>query len=1192
MKLNTRQLLLAAFIVLMVPLLFIGNAGAKYMSDGATQNSSGGWDLPPDGFCAGHPELTSRPDCKTVTYPLYTTSSTCTATATGGANREWMWVCTASDGTPITLKGLDRTVAMCSAQGGTWGQGCVAKWVFGGNYPTPGNIDCLRCHNRNAQYSGYADENNKESYLKTGHKNTLRKLQQKNGPASSVNASGTPNYTFGYPWSGPDTAGNLQIYTTDGTNTVNFSDASVTIAGGPYAGQRNLYWIYGWISGLPSFFYGTDAYNGERTTFGTNNGYPCASCHSTGYQDDSNPGVAGIAPNPWTPAEPLASFPGLSPVSSANARWDQYGIQCSRCHYSTDPTELFFNLPTYPGEQPTSSGMGMLMLRDHAVRINLCFGCHQSTTGTGVSPTPGVAGGDPTLIPTGVNQGAVYGRDFNADVCGDAIGNSFLNSVHGQFNGATTTGVGTMMKNPVGTYDLFDPTPDIYYTAGGMATKAVYGSSFTSYDCWLMPGYGYHSYSTNADGTKIRTSAQCTTAGGSWVAEPEGTCSTCHDVHQSFMIAGDKPIKRECEDCHTAGGNQSDVGASTVDVSQMFHQMGNGTPFDTTKYGNSCVVCHMATQAVANRNQVSLDVHVWRINTDASYDTFPSMAQFYGGACDVHGGTLVSSNSFVTVYSSDTSSDNCATAGGTWMAVTQNRLATISPDTGEGYNNAVWVDLDLACGQCHGGTGGQTATVNNAPYFTKVQLSAAAKGIHTGSLDPDSCLTCHSTTQGTISAVVPGTNHHSGSCTTCHYAGAPDGRAPHDGVLSVITNALCLTCHSAAQGSYAAIVPGTNHHGSGTGAGSLCSDCHQEQMMPLPSTTDATCQGCHTEKLTMMAHAVNANTPGTCITCHKATGNYAGAKPTVLTGSTGVCGQCHQNAAKQSLGVLSLGSTYLQAKAVGIHTSSVISAGFNATVNSDNSLQADLDASFSACVAGSACTAPFTYAWDCGGGTSGGDNAVSSCTYADVGVYVITLTVTDSASHSARTAAEMTVTAPVIPPTAGVTGTPSCTNLQGSLQDNSTPGSTVTVTWGDGGITTQAAGTLFNHTYSKAATYELWQKAVNAGHQMSDPVQYSVTCAAGTSNITGTVKSYLGTLIKNALVTAKATALVGGVPKTVTYMAITDVNGNYTILNPAAPSSGAYTLTAMSSGYTFPNVTGVARGTSGLIIQATLPTTK
>ena len=109
---------------------------------------------------------------------------------------------------------------------------------------------------------------------------------------------------------------------------------------------------------------------------------------------------------------------------------------------------------------------------------------------------------------------------------------------------------------------------------------------------------------------------------------------------------------------------------------------------------------------------------------------------------------------------------------------------------------------------------------------------------------------------------------------------------------------------------------------------------------------------------------------------------------------------------------------------------------------------------------------------------------------------------------------------------------------------------------------------------------------------MSNSVPYSVTCAAGTSNITGTVKSYLGANLKSALVVAKATVLVGGVPKTVTYMAITDVNGNYTILNPAAPSSGAYTLTVTLSGYTFPSTGGVARGTTGLIIQATAPTTK
>jgi hypothetical protein len=725
MNCKTKLFLLPAFIVMAAAFFITGNAGAKYMPDGATQNASGGWDLPTGGggSCAGHPEKTSLPDCKTVTYPSYTTSSAC---ATGGG--AWMNVCNAPDGTPISLKGLDRTAKMCALNGGTWTQGCVGNWIVSGAYTYYGGNDCLRCHNSTAQYSPYADEDNKESYLKTGHKNTLRKVQPQSGPSSAMNSLGTPIYTFSDPWAGPDSNGNLAIYTTDGNNTVNFSDASVTIGGGSYAGKRNLYWIYGgWISSPPGFFYGTDAYDGARTTFGANNGYPCANCHTTGFQDDFNPGIAGIAPTPQIPAEPQASFPGLGPVAAANARWDLYGVQCSMCHYSADSGFGLFN-PTYPAQQPFSSGMGMLMLRDHAVRINICFGCHQSTAGTGVSPTPGVQGGDPTKIPTGANHGAAYGRDFNADVGGDAIGNSFLNSVHGQFNGRATTGAGTMIMNPVGTYDLFDPTPTQFYPTGGMATEIDYGSAFTSYDCWMMPGYGYHSFSTNADGSKITTPAQCTTVGGSWVAEPEGTCTTCHDVHQSFAIAGAKPIKRQCEDCHVAGRSQSAVGAPTVDASNILHPTGSGTPFDKTRYESSCIVCHMATQAVANGDQVSVGVHLWRINTNPSYNTFPTVAQFYGGSCSVHAGPLGTNNSFVKVYSSDTSSADCSAAGGAWTTATQNRLATTSADAGEGYNNAVWVDLDLACGQCHGGSG--TATHNGAPYIAKADLAPLAAVMH------------------------------------------------------------------------------------------------------------------------------------------------------------------------------------------------------------------------------------------------------------------------------------------------------------------------------------------------------------------------------------------------------------------------------------------------------------------------------
>ncbi len=42
----------------------------------------------------------------------------------------------------------------------------------------------------------------------------------------------------------------------------------------------------------------------------------------------------------------------------------------------------------------------------------------------------------------------------------------------------------------------------------------------------------------------------------------------------------------------------------------------------------------------------------------------------------------------------------------------------------------VWTDLNAACGQCHGGDAGSTATKNGAPYFPTSTLSQAAAVMH------------------------------------------------------------------------------------------------------------------------------------------------------------------------------------------------------------------------------------------------------------------------------------------------------------------------------------------------------------------------------------------------------------------------------------------------------------------------------
>jgi hypothetical protein len=205
---------------------------------------------------------------------------------------------------------------------------------------------------------------------------------------------------------------------------------------------------------------------------------------------------------------------------------------------------------------------------------------------------------------------------------------------------------------------------------------------------------------------------------------------TCHDVHNSLFVDEQKEaaLRKTCDGCHVNNSTTgaTDASAPQVNLATIGHPTGGGTPFDSTKYESPCVVCHMATQAKANGNQNSMPAHVWRINTSASYNTFPTTGQFYGGTCSVHTGAIQNAPALPVVYLSDTSSANCAP--GTWTAVTKDRNAQVAPDGT--YTNAVWVDLDLACGQCHGGSLGAGATVNNAPYLTKVELATYAAGMH------------------------------------------------------------------------------------------------------------------------------------------------------------------------------------------------------------------------------------------------------------------------------------------------------------------------------------------------------------------------------------------------------------------------------------------------------------------------------
>ena len=688
-----------------------GNAGAVYLTDGSVQNGTTGLlnpvrnycvatpasytgtgsipnaverdDLSKDSFGAGSAASYNPSACTSSTAvgnaikAAFTTNAACTA-----AGYRWKNTEPSTTNTQPLTAGTVTAITAGSCSSAFWTgdiPGTTGTSTSGMQWYTYSNDGCLRCHN--AQYMALhnAPQADKTSYLMTGHRNMLRKV------------------TAGENWAGP----NGVVYTTDGTNTINFGTGTVTLASNGTTHQ--LFYIYGdWMAANPTLLYNT-------TSDGvTSNGYSCAPCHTTGFGNYAN--SAGSCTNfnyttaatcasgggTWvyatgvlyggassataTGAQPQATYPGITGVSG---NWDVDAIRCSRCHSSSNPglTDASGKLVA-SGHNNTPSGTAV---------TNLCFGCHQSAsskTYSSPSDTTGTVQTDPTLIPTGAGHGAAYARDFN----GHVIGNEFLNGVHGLYTG-------TMLPNELGERDL------------NLAT-GTFASFFSS-------PYAAESGSCSV-GTfdQYLTSTQCSTAGGTWTSEA-GSCVACHDVHQSMVASSYNdgsasspvtvtatPLKRYCTTCHAGQYAQTKIN----------HPSGPGTPM--ANYGSTdaqkasaCIICHMSLVAVAN-GTLTDPMHVFRINTSSSYNTFPTMKQFYGGSCSVNTAGI-------------TSSTACTTAGGTWTAVTKQIMANTQTDPGSGYTNAVWVDLDNACGQCHGG--------GYQPYTTTGSVTKGSTALTAGS---------------------------------------------------------------------------------------------------------------------------------------------------------------------------------------------------------------------------------------------------------------------------------------------------------------------------------------------------------------------------------------------------------------------------------------------------------------------------
>ncbi len=489
MKLNkTTLLFIATLLFLAIPVLFTGNAGAvtavsgTYNSDAAVQSAtSGQWNIPSSFYCVATPSgwtpsatlspAVRRDDLAAPSSLPYNTACAIADTATKNAVKY-------SDYPTNTVK---RTIDECVASGYAWsgysGSCGASTWTTDDpdNSPLPYYTDhkgCLRCHNdayiSNSTHS--ADQwAKKESYLKGGHKNMVRKVTVPKPwglpgtDATGIYALGVNGTTSDYKW-------------TDGTIDVgSCSDATkktkdVCVAPATWTPNwKTMLWMYGG-NGLegttPTAIYANGNSSGKPKT-----SYSCARCHATGWTSD-----ATINTN----KEPEVSYPGVSwdgvlnsGVGSVNlaggvsgdakqiASWDRFGIQCSRCHEATGSPTASKEAGPYSGGHATFPIEGVNTGGDITA---MCMNCHRQES----SGVPDVVSGYKVAANSPADT-LVIGASHGAPPVGfvsHSHGTQFLNSPHARMTGTwSQIGCPPVSISPAG-------------TAGCDSTMSKYDSNF------------------------------------------------------------------------------------------------------------------------------------------------------------------------------------------------------------------------------------------------------------------------------------------------------------------------------------------------------------------------------------------------------------------------------------------------------------------------------------------------------------------------------------------------------------------------------------------------------------------------------------------------------------------------------------------------------------------------------------------
>jgi hypothetical protein len=548
-----------------------------------------------------------------------------------------------------------------------------------------------------------------------------------------------------------------------------------------------------------------------------------------------------LSPITQCAALPCANGVVMAPENAASgySSWSVTGISCERCHIATVGTSTISSDYQYNAGHEFGSVTGAVstpVIPTGTGATALCMECHRLQ----VASTKGAAAISPLYPPVvKLSTAGVYSD-------GDYQGSEFLNSPHAQYLGTLSQnaqGSADTSVNFTGTYSsIFEGVNGASSTTNSGCTgchdphQTIVGSEFT--------GGPLASASTAIQNANLLQPLTYTAAATTGV----GTANTYNNLNFGALMGSGTVQANNCDNCHSAAGPGEAIYSPSTST-WIQHPVGPGTMFPNSSNGTinpvdvpgACMVCHMEGSSGQPK------MHLFRINPSGTYYTYNAGAYSgqtsnYNATSAISGYTVTGTNVTFTTATSIAAVGDEITVSTIVPAVANNSyivtgigtgtftaslvplgLSTMAAYSSGGtatisampYNNytpgdgeytqaggasttnpfilggdAIGLDVDIACGQCHGGgTAGQNpygiAVPNPAPpAFTRTYLATAATGMHnltipppaltpilapgTGTFNPTQIVTITSATAGaTICYTTDGSKPTAATAGTC-----------------------------------------------------------------------------------------------------------------------------------------------------------------------------------------------------------------------------------------------------------------------------------------------------------------------------------------------------------------------------------------------------------------------------------------